>query len=383
MFRVFILLFLSVNSTAQVTFEKIWGGTKFDRVMFIDHTKDGGYILCGYTNSYSETSDSYVCKLKSNGELLWQKVFDNKGFDMAWGIAELSDGRLLLHGTKSIDAKNDDLYVTMLNDTGVIIWEKTYGNHLKERATQLMQLKDGNYLLIGQRTMQDGKDIKSYILKLDTAGTVIWEYVSNDKFIQRSFYGAETPEGDYLLSGLVLPYANNKADIWVQKLDKNGKAIFSRTYGNRDSHDIAHSMCLNKDGKTYTLTGYTESSTQGLHNALFMQIDGNGNPLTIKEYSTGNDMRLMHSKQTDDGGFIVTGFTTPKGLAKTDAVLLKYKSNGMVDWIKTFGKPETEDQGYWLVVNKNGTFTIAGYMNGLEQNADFWVIRTNASGELQ
>ncbi|MBS4065148.1 MAG: hypothetical protein KGZ74_11345 [Chitinophagaceae bacterium] len=384
MLRILIFLFLiSYQTQAQVTFEKIWGGNKFDRAMFIDHTKDGGYILCGYTNSYSDHYDSYVAKLNDKGELQWQRVLEMKGFDMAWGISELNDGHFLLHGTKAVDSTNDDLYISMLNDTGAVLWQKTYGNHLKERAAQLMQLKDGNYLLIGQRTMQDGKDIKSYIIKLDTAFNPSWEYMSNDKFVQRSFYGVETPEGDYLISGLVLPYANNKADIWVQKIDRNGKHIFSRTYGNMNSHDIVHSMSMNSDGKTYTLTGYTESSTPEIHNALFMQIDVNGNLLTIKQHSTGNDTRLMHSEQTTDGGFIVTGFTTPKGIAKTDAVLLKYKANGEVEWLRTFGTPGTDDQGYWLVNNKDGGYTIAGYINDMGQTADIWVLRTNSNGRLQ
>jgi hypothetical protein len=44
---------------------------------------------------------------------------------------------------------------------------------------------------------------------------------------------------------------------------------------------------------------------------------------------------------------------------------VKYKANGEVEWLKTFGTSGADDQGYWVLVNKDGGFTITGYINDL------------------
>ena len=90
----------------------------------------------------------------------------------------------------------------------------------------------------------------------------------------------------------------------------------------------------------------------------------------------------MHSEETPDGSFIVAGYTR-KDISKNinDAVLLKFNRDGKAEWIKTFGQPDKDDQGYWIVVNKDGTYTFVGYSHSVGINGDVWMIKTNANGE--
>ena len=66
-----------------------------------------------------------------------------------------------------------------------------------------------------------------------------------------------------------------------------------------------------------------------------------------------------------------------------DAVLLKFNKDGKLQWIKTFGQAEKDDQGYWIVVNKDGGFTYVGYTHSIGINGDLLLIKTNAHGELE
>lgn len=367
----------AANSPPPPAFEKTFGGEGFDRGMFINHTSDGGYIACGYSTSFSQTEDVYVLKLDKNGALEWQKSYGTARTDMGWGIIESSNGGYVLHGTNgSTDGTNDDVSIRRLNATGEVLWEKHYGNEKDERVTFLQETSDGNWLLIGQRTQQSGVNIDSYVLKTDTSGQVLWEKTFGGPGIERTFYGAETPAGDYLLTGLTLPYDNNKADILILKISRNGELLFQKTWGEKEVHDIAHSCSRNSDGKSYTLTGYMESAKPGFHDGLWIQLDEAGNVLSTTRHQTGEDLRLMHAAGTADKGWVVAGYTR-KDVTQNiwDAVLLKYDRSGQVQWLKTFGTPEKDDQGYWLTTDKSGAVTFTGYTKSTSENGDLWVVR--------
>ncbi len=377
---ILIIFFVNANSRAQTSYSKTFGGDGFDRGMYISTASDNGYIVCGYTKSFGDSYDMYVVKTDLNGNRQWHRNYGGTKMEIGWSIIELKNKGYLLHGSTTKDSTNDDIYLLRLDETGNIIWQKTYGNEKYERTTQLLQTSDNNYLLIGQRTI-DSTNIDSYILKIDTTGNLLWEKTFGGPKIERTFYGAEAMNGDFFISGLMLPYKNNKADILLMRISSNGELRWTKTYGEENVHDIAHSFCLNKNKKTFTLTGYIESSQTGYHDGLFMQFDESGNVLTMQRHHTGEDLRLMHSEETADGGFIAAGFTR-KDINENihDAVLLKFNSKGITEWIKTFGDPDKDDQGYWIINNNDGGFTLTGYTHTYGKNGDLWIIKTDSKG---
>ena len=381
LFIILIILLANTKSPAQTSYSKNFGGDGIDRGMYISHTSDNGYIVCGYTNSFGDNYDMYVVKVDLNGKQQWHKNYGGNKMEIGWSIIELKNKGYLLHGSTTKDSTNDDIYLLRLDEGGNIIWQKTYGNDKYERTTQLLQTSDNNYLLIGQRNI-DSTNIDSYILKIDTAGNRLWEKTFGGPKIERTFYGAEAMNGDFFISGLILPYKNNKADLLVMRISSNGDLRWSKTYGEENIHDIAHSFCLNKSKTTFTLTGYIESSRTGFHDGLFMQFDENGDVLTQQRHHSGEDLRLMHSEETADGGFIATGFTR-KNINENihDAVLLKFDRKGRSEWIKTFGDPEKNDQGYWIINNADGGFTLTGYTHSYGNNGDLWIIKTDSKGK--
>ena len=376
-------MFVSVFCVAQDGFQKNFGGDKFERALFIDHTSDGGYVVCGYSNSFGDGSyDIYVVKLDNAANIQWQKTFGGSRTDIGWGVKELKDKTFLLFGAIGVDSTNDDIFITHLDAKGNQLWQKTYGNEKYERCTQMLETSDGNFLLIGQRNVGPGNNIDSYVLKIDDKGNLLWEKCFGGSLPERTYYGGEIPNGDFLISGSVLPYGTAKADIFLLRINKHGEIVWVKTIGEEKIHDIIHSFSRNSDKKTYTLTGYSETAKEGFHEGLFIQIDENGNLLKKQTYDTGEDMRLMHSEETRDGGFIVAGYTR-KDITRNinDAVLLKFNKDGKAEWVKSFGDTDKDDQGYWIVVNKDGTYTFVGYTHSVGTNGDVWMIKTSAKGE--
>jgi len=376
------VLFISLCCTAQNNFKKSFGGDKFDRALFIDHTSDGGYIVCGYSNSFNNSNsyDIYVVKLDGSATIQWQRTFGGNRTDVGWGIKELKDKTYLLFGAIGVDSTNDDIFIAKLDANGNKLWEKTYGGNTYERCTQMIPTTDNNFVLIGQRNIKEG-NIDSYVLKIDVNGNLIWEKTFGGPFVERTFYGAEIPGEDLLISGLTLPHGNNKADIYFLRLTKNGDLVWNKTYGEKNVHEIVHSFCINNDIKTYTLTGYSETNKEGFHEGLFLQINENGDVISKQAHNNGEDLRLMHSEPLSDGGFIVAGYTRKDIMSEiSDAVLLKFDKDGKVKWLRTIGDADKDDQGYWVIVNKDGSYTFVGYTHSIGKNGDILFVKINAEG---
>jgi hypothetical protein len=77
------------QSTNSVTFQKMYGGSSYDQVSSIQQTSDGGYIVAGSSNSIDisgltkeHSSDNiYIIKLDNQGNIVWQKMYEQIGFD--------------------------------------------------------------------------------------------------------------------------------------------------------------------------------------------------------------------------------------------------------------------------------------------------------------
>src|SRR5437762_922059 len=95
-----IFLFGVKICLGQVTFETAIGGINKEVAYSIVQTNDGGYAVCGQTNSYGYGgNDVYVVKLDSNGNVLWSRAIGGTAEDFGYAIIETYDGSLVVSGT--------------------------------------------------------------------------------------------------------------------------------------------------------------------------------------------------------------------------------------------------------------------------------------------
>lgn len=109
-----------------------------------------------------------------------------------------------------------------------------------------------------------------------------------------------------------------------------------------------------------------------------------------------NNEKAQSVITTADGGYAVLGHTQSMDgdiVGKTndsfDYWLLKYNSQGDLEWMKTYGGLD-DDRGSGLVQTSDGGYAILGYSRSsdgdVSENAggrDFWVLKVDASGTIQ
>ena len=82
-------------------------------------------------------------------------------------------------------------------------------------------------------------------------------------------------------------------------------------------------------------------------------------------------------QQTDDGGYIIVGYTESFGAGSRDIWLIKTDANGNMQWNKTFG-----DNSYDVGYSVQQTYD-SGYIIGCDSDHCFRLIKTDSQGNIQ
>ncbi|MBI5057639.1 MAG: hypothetical protein HZB61_13575 [Nitrospirae bacterium] len=137
----------------------------------VAQTSDGGYTLSGET--VLRGGDLLVMKLDLNGDILWQKSYGGDYLDGGSSVSETNSGDYIVSGiTYSFSEGSSDIWLLKLNSSGDIIWQKTYGGTERDVATSMQYTQDGELVIAGY-TWSYGVDQRDYwILRLDYEGMI-------------------------------------------------------------------------------------------------------------------------------------------------------------------------------------------------------------------
>lgn len=112
---------IKLDSTGKIQWTKTIGGTSGDNEgESIIQDNDGGYVIAGYTTSYGVGgADVYAIKLDSIGNLKWTKTIGGSGNDYGGSVIKTKDGGYAIVGyTDSYGAGGYDVYFIKLDSTG-------------------------------------------------------------------------------------------------------------------------------------------------------------------------------------------------------------------------------------------------------------------------
>ena len=161
---------VKLNPEGTIQWQKSYGGSNLEAVVSIQETIDGGYVAAGFSNSYDGNVtanhgkyDYWIVKLNSEGTIQWQKSLGGSGNDLASSIQQTRDGGYIVAGyseSKDGDLSTNngsyDYWIVKLNPEGTIQWQKSMGGNKSDAASSILQTKDGGFITAGWSESNDG-----------------------------------------------------------------------------------------------------------------------------------------------------------------------------------------------------------------------------------
>jgi len=139
----------------------------------------------------------------------------------------------------------------------------------------------------------------------------------------------QTEDRGYAISGYTRSKGKGKADAWVIKLNNKGDMVWNKTFGGYDN-DIARSIIQTEDGD-YVIVGETQSKGAGEWDAWIIKIDEQGNIEWDKIIGGSSWDSILSIIQTEDGDYVVAGWTMSKGAGEADVWIMKLDEKGNLE----------------------------------------------------
>jgi len=274
---------VKTDAYGNVQWQNTIGGSLDDKLIEIQLTADGGYILGGYSwsnvsgdkteNSYGE-SDYWIVKIDSVGNIIWQNTIGSNAFDNLNSICQTNDNGFILAGSSNSNIFGDktenciigsnDYWIIKTDSLGNIQWQNTIGGSLADFQPHIKQTFDGGYIIGGVSTSNATGDKSEnciggsdyWLVKLDSIGSVQWDNTIGGNSDDWLVSIIQSIDGGFYLGGF--SYSNLSADkaennwsqsnYWILKTDSLGKIKWQNTLGGTNLDQLTCiALCLDSN----------------------------------------------------------------------------------------------------------------------------------------
>lgn len=416
-----------VGSQRMITWAKTYGGSFEDAAMAITQTPDGGYAVAGYSFSNDGDvtgnhgmADFWVVKVDSDGNLQWQRNYGGSGDDRANDIKQTRDGGYIVAGySRSADGDvpgnygDYDFWILKLASDGSIDWSRNYGGSDEDEAFSIDQTSDGGYAVAGYSRSNDNDvsgnhagSIDIWIVKLNAMGALERMRSIGGDDIDSAVSIQQTSNGGYVIAGYTMSTNGDLTGTTPQGLEDLLVVTVDSLFGNLtkvrlggSGYDRANSVRQLSDG-SFIVAGYTES-TDGTVSGRRGTTDSDIWVVKLSAslafqwqqcFGGSHDDSGESIRVANDGGYIIAGFTdsgdgdvTDKH-AGEDAWIIKITSSGTVQWQKCFGGSDNEIT-HSVTPTADGGYIAAGYTLSTDGDItfnhgtkDFFLVKVNDWG---
>ena len=265
------------------------------------------------------------------------------------------------------------------------LWTKTYGGSLWCEGNDVQQTPDGGFIITGLYDFMGPHQGEVYLLKTNSNGDSIWARYYGDFCDDEGWSVDQTADGGYIITGnsfRLFPLPGTYY-VYLIKTDVNGDSLWTRIYGPSgwSSSSYGNSVLQSTDGG-YIVAGLTYSISHNMDAVLLMKTDADGDSVWWREYPANLGSLAYDVQQTQDGGYIVVGYTLmPMGAGGWDVYLLKTDEVGDTLWTRTYGG-YGDDRGRSVLQNQDGGYIICGNSGSYSPGMyDVYIIRTDADGD--
>ena len=313
---------LKIDTAGNYLWSQSYGGPESEAGKRVLYNADLGYFIAGFSNSFGVGDfDAYLVKTDLYGNKLWEKTYGKPSNwerinDAIW----TKDSTILMVGeVQATNGEASDILIIHADKNGDTLWTKTFGSIGEDRANTIISVQDSLFMIGGEMFIPDSNLVKGFILKMNTAGDIIWQDTITD--LAGKYGVTDLSLGVNVIYAVGFREINpENFDDYAGKFDINGTLIFQYTKQDLvqiESNYFSEVLFLpsqNKIAITYrTFNPGFEGQDYDIVIANFDGFDLGW----LDQFRTINNEGLDENSQllaTNDGTYVTVGTNSSTGL---------------------------------------------------------------------
>lgn len=417
---------LIYSQILNIDWENLFQGNNTQKGYTIQSQSDNGFIISGFTNSYTgdfvgthgpsgstTEPDIWVAKTSNLGIIEWHKCLGGTSFEGSSNgspsyIINTSDNGFIAATSYSTSNDGDvtgnhgggDIWIVKINNTGNIVWQKCLGGSNTEKLYDIQPTNDGGCIIAAHTNSNDGNisdgnyhNNDAWIIKIDNSGNINWQHFfggSNNDFILSI---KQTSEGNYICVGGTESNDGNVvgwheeyssvtgfpySDAWIIKLNSSGNIVWQKCLGGYASSDKANKVIETTDNY-FIITGSGGGTNDGdfigtgNFGTFITKLDSSGNVQWLEMTGFNPNYKTVKSiRETLDGNIatlVVNGSSVGKNsLVKIDKTTGNQIWEQILDnnYFSLSSPPSNENYlNDFDITSDNGFLTIGTKSNGI------------------
>ncbi len=368
------------------------------------------------------STDIFIAKYDSTGQLIWAKSAGGTEDDVAYGIKLDKAGYVYTTGYFKNTADFDpdasvhdlssfgegDIFILKLDSDGNFLWVQQMGGSGQDEARSISLDKTGNILTTGSFSdisdfdpSTDVMNLSSnglsdiFISKIDSSGSILWARSVGGNEIDAAHSIATDEEGSVVLTGFYsdtvdfdpggnihLLQSNGVKDIFILKLNSDGLWQWADSFG-ADEDDEGNSIICDKAGNVYSTGSFRKKvdfnpdppvvniNSTGLTNIYISKVDHDGHYVWVKNFygqdDEGKSITLDNLGNVYTTGSFSVGTDFDPGALQLslytnhrNVFISKLSPNGVFIWVNQLSA-STGAQGNAISTRSSAYVYCAGY----------------------
>lgn len=377
---------------STTTFVKLFGGENSDVGSVVLETQDQGFIILGTTETENDdgTSNFQIRLIKTDkfGNTEWDRFYPSEeGADdnLTGNSLILRDDGYLLIGDRIHDNETTSMYLLHVDLNG----EEIMNNSITITNMSDTVPSHGIDLLV------NGKNEIKITGKVESSS-------------QNMYVGTLSAVDLTPLPACTFRYSSGSTDPTIFKsvrVEDNGDIVFGAAVNNNSrlirvpdcqNSQITGPLIQSQSSSRYTanqivksISGYAMvgTTTANTNEDIFLaRVNDLGASAQINIYSEVDGIALTDQEEgltlapTDDGGFIIGGYTRTATAGELDMFIIKTDFKGDVQWSQRFGD-QNEEEAVFIKQTSDGGYVILGNteFGGIDTMT---LIKTDSKGQV-
>jgi hypothetical protein len=260
--------------------------------------------------------------------------------------------------------------------------DKTYGDSEFQYGYSVQETSNGGAIIAGS----SGNDF--YVLKVDSSGDIEWSKTEGGDNAETAYGVKETSDGGFVVVASTESYGpgdpenyGSYGNIFIQKYSSSGTKVWGRIYG-YNGYEGPRDLKITEDGG-FIIAGYTHTFGNG--NFYVLKLDVNGNKEWDNNYGTDRIEVGYAISVVPGNGYIVAGNTIDES-GRAKGYIVKIDNSGDEEWSSIYGNSDIFYMINSIITTSNGGYIAAGNTSTdifPNSSSNAWILKINSSGFVE